>query len=158
MTLAFHKVADADREALVDFMLDHAPTMMFPLANLNRYGLGGQHPRAISAWVAKTDDRITDVLTWSQEGMVFPCCPSAPWAACLEVLKGQKVLGFLGDGAQVTALRDVCGVTKTAPLDALEPAFVLALSDIVMPDTSGFALRPLSAAPQGHDGCLARRL
>ena len=149
MTTAFHEVADADREALVDFMVEHAPIMMFPLANLNRYGLGGQHPRAISAWVAKSGDRITDVLTWSQDGMVFPCCPSGHWDACLEVLRGQKVLGFLGEGRQATALRQVCGLTQRAKLDALEPSFVLSLSDLIMPDTDGFVLRPLAAAP--HD-------
>lgn len=142
----FHKVADADRDGLVDFMFAHAPVMMFPLTNLARYGLGGDHPRAISAWVRKSDDAITDVLTISQEGMVFPCCPTSPWTAAAEVLKGRKVKGFIGEGAQVTALRQICGMTGPASLDALEPAFVLSIADMRRPDVTGFSLQPLSAA------------
>lgn len=148
MTLALDPVADADREALVDFMFAHAPIMMFPLANLTRYGLGGSHPRSIFAWVRKSGDRITDALTYSREGMVFPCCPTAPWDACWDVLKGRKVLGFLGEGDQVAALRTRCGLTQTAMLDAREPAFVLDVTDLKVPDGDGLELRPLSAASE----------
>jgi hypothetical protein len=65
-------VDDAGREALSDFMFAHAPMLMFPLTNLTLYGLGDGHPRAMSAWVARDGDRITDALTISAEGIVFP--------------------------------------------------------------------------------------
>lgn len=145
---SFVQVADQDRGALVDFMFAHAPTMMFPLTNLNTYGLGAHHPRAISAWVMKDRNRITDVLTWSQGGMVFPCCPNAPWEAAAKLLQGQEVLGFLGEGAQVTTLRRALGFTQTAKLDAIEPSFLLTLADLKRPDDAGLTLHPLGAAPQ----------
>jgi RimJ/RimL family protein N-acetyltransferase len=147
MTVTFQEVADRDREALVDFMFAHAPIMMFPLTNLTRYGLGGDNARAISAWVAKDGDAITDVLTISREGMVFPCCPSGHWDAAAAVLAGRKIKGFIGDGPQVVALREALGVTAQAELDATEPAFLLTIANLKPPATAGFALKPLSAAP-----------
>lgn len=147
MTGPMIKVADCDREALVDFMQSHAPSMMFPLTNLNRFGLGGAHPRSINAWVLKDRERITDVLTISGEGMVFPCCPTGQWARVAEVTRGQKIKGFVGEGQQVANLRHAMGLTHKAELDATEPAFLLRIADMVMPDTNGLSLHPLSAAP-----------
>ncbi len=147
MTKVFDPIGDADREALVDFMFAHAPIMMFPLTNLTRYGLGGDSPRAISAWVMKDEGAIADVLTISREGMVFPCCPNGPWDAAAAVLKGCTIKGFIGEGPQVAALRRLIGLTKPAELDATEPAFLLNISKLQLPDTNGFTLRHLSAAP-----------
>lgn len=138
---------DADREALVDFMFAHAPILMFPLTNLTIYGMRGGHPRAITAWVAKDGDKITDVLTISDEGLVFPCCPSGDWDAVAQVVKGRHVKGFIGDGQQVAALRHAVGLSRKAELDAIEPAFILDIANIQMPDTTGFTLHPLTAAP-----------
>lgn len=148
MTRQFEKVADQDREALVSFMMDHAPSLMFPLTNMTRYGLGGDHPRSISAWVLKHGKLITDVLTISREHMVFPCCPTAPWAAAQAVIAGRAVKGFIGNGPEVAALRSLARLTHKATLDAVEPAFALDLVDLQMPNTTGFALRPFGAAPE----------
>lgn len=141
------RVQDADREALVDFMFANAPILMFPLTNLTSYGMGGGHPRAISAWVAKEGDKITDVLTVSEEGLLFPCCPNGDWGAVANVVKGRQIKGFLGEGQQVAALRHAVGLSRKANLDAIEPAFVLDIAHMVMPDTTGFTLKPLTAAP-----------
>jgi RimJ/RimL family protein N-acetyltransferase len=141
------RVEDADREALVDFMLAHAPMLMFPLTNLTRYGMGNDHPRAISAWAAKNGEKITDVLTISGEGIVFPCCPSGDWGAVAGVIKGRQIKGFIGDDQQVAAVRHATGLTRKANLDASEPSFVLNLVDMVMPDITGLTLHPLTAAP-----------
>jgi len=108
------RVDDADREALVDFMFAHAPILMFPLTNLTRYGMGGGHPRAINAWVTKDGDKITDVLTISEEGIVFPCCPTEKWDEAVQVIKGRKIKGFLGEGQQVAALRHLDAPAKEA--------------------------------------------
>lgn len=140
------RVDDGDREALVDFMLAHAPILMFPLTNLTRYGMGSSHPRAISAWVAKDGDKITDVLTISAEGIVFPCCPNGNWVSVASVIKGRQIKGFIGEGQQVAAVRHATGLTRKANLDATEPSFVLNIADMQMPDVDGFALHPLSAA------------
>lgn len=141
------RVDDADREALVDFMFANAPMLMFPLTNLTRYGMGGTHPRAINAWVAKNGEKITDVLTISAEGIVFPCCPNANWAAVANVAKGRMIKGFIGEALQVAAVRHAVGLTRKANLDATEPSYLLNISDLIMPDVSGFTLQPLTAAP-----------
>lgn len=141
------RVQDADREALVDFMFAHAPILMFPLTNLTSYGMGGGHPRAINAWVAKDGDKITDVLTVSEEGFVFPCCPNGDWDAVAQVVRGRKIKGFMGEGQQVAALRYATGLRRKADLDAVEPAYVLDIAQMVMPDTTGFSLHPLTAVP-----------
>jgi len=141
------RVDDADREALVDFMFAHAPILMFPLTNLTRYGMGGGHPRAINAWVAKDGDKITDVLTISEEGIVFPCCPTEKWDEAVQVIKGRKIKGFLGEGQQVAALRHAVGLSRKAALDAIEPAYILDIASMEIPDTTGFSLQPLTAAP-----------
>jgi len=149
MTVVFEDVTDADREALVDFMFAHAPIMMFPLTNLTRYGLRGTHPRAITAWIAKVDGVITDVISISQEGTVFPCCASGDWRAAAAVLSGRTIKGFVGDGDQVTALRAAMGMTAPADLDAIEPAYCLSLAKIRAPDTTSLTLHQLDRAP--HD-------
>jgi GNAT superfamily N-acetyltransferase len=141
-------VQDGDREALVDFMLGHAPILMFPLTNLNLYGLRGDHPRSIDAWVAKDGDTITDVLTMTKEGIVFPCCPNGDWAAVAQIMRGRQIKGILGEGDQVAGLRRAIGLTREADLDVIEPAFVLDLADIVMPNCDSFTLHPLAAAPR----------
>lgn len=137
-----------DREALVDFMLRHAPILMFPLYNLTKYGMNGGHPLSVKVWVNTQDKRVTDALTFSEEGMVFPCCPNADWTAAASVLRGREVKGFLGDGDQVTALRREMGMTQKAGLDEVEPSFLLNLMDLIVPDTDGLRLCPLEAAPK----------
>ena len=138
------RVDDADREGLVDFMFAHAPILMFPLTNLTSYGMGGGHPRAINAWVAKKGDKITDVLTVSEEGLVFPCCPNGDWDAVAAVLKGRQIKGFIGEGQQVAAVRHAAGLSRKADLDAVEPAFLLDIAGMEMPDATDFELHPLS--------------
>lgn len=141
------RVDAAGREALADFMFAHAPMFMFPLTNLSHCGLGDGHPRAISAWVAKDWDKITDVLVISAEGIVFPYCPNGDWAAVSCVTKGRLIKGFIGEGQQVAALRQATGLTRKADLDVTEPSFALNIADMVMPDITGFTLHPLTAAP-----------
>ena len=141
------RVEGADRDALVDFMSAHAAILMFPLTNLITYGMAGGHPRAMSAWVAKKGGKITDVVAISDEGLVFPCCPNADWAAVAQVVKGRSIKGFIGEERQVAALRNAVGLSRKADLDAIEPAFALDIAKIVMPDTMGFTLKPLTAAP-----------
>ncbi|MEL6571729.1 MAG: GNAT family N-acetyltransferase [Pseudomonadota bacterium] len=146
MTARFEPIHDAQRDDLVQFMFAHAPIMMFPLTNLKLYGLGGEHPRSISAWVLRNGDVLTDVLTISREGMVFPCCPNAPWDAARQLLRQRAVKGLLGEGRQVAQIRAATGLTAPAQMDATEPAYVLFLHDLVVPDAQGFDLRPYGDA------------
>lgn len=148
MSAVFAPVAETDRVALVDFMFAHAKIMMFPLTNLTRYGLGGDHPRAMHVWAFKRDGQITDVLSVSQEGIIFPCCPNGHWATAADTLRGLRIKGFIGDQAQVSSLRAAIGMTQRAQRDVSEPSFVLDTDVLKMPDTSGFRLCSLGAAPR----------
>lgn len=149
MSMTFAPVAENDRDALVAFMMTHAPIMMFPLSNVARYGLGGDDPRAMQAWVATRAGQITDALTVSQEGMVFPCCPTGNWTAAAHILQGRAIKGLIGDAAQVSALRAALGITGIAQLDVAEPSFVLDLAALHKPRTEGFRLCKLDQAPAG---------
>ncbi len=137
---------EADRPAIEAFLTAHVATSMFPLSNLRRYGMAGGHPRAVRFWCRWEAGALTDVLTVTEEGMVFPQCPTGPWGEAKVVLMGSAVKGILGDGGQVAALRQALGLVDTGGLDEEEPLYELALADLHLPDTNGLTLRPLTDA------------
>ncbi len=138
----------ADRSAIEAFLTGHIATSMFPLSNLRRYGMTGDHRHVVSFWLRWQAGRITDVLTVTNEGMLFPQCPTGPWGAVRAVLAGTAIRGALGDAGQVTALRNALGLSENAALDTVEPLYRLHLPELRLPDTTGFSLRPLSDAPR----------
>ena len=137
-----------DRAAIEDFLTDHIATAMFPLSNLRRYGMKGGHRHAVSFWLRWRAGRITDVLTVTDEGFLFPQCPTSPWGDIKTVLAGQAYRGILGAADQVSALRDAFGWDSHAGIDAVEPLYQLALDALKLPDCTGFDLIPLSDAPR----------
>ncbi len=137
-----------DRPAIEAFLTDHIATSMFPLSNLRRHGMEGGHTRAMQFWLRWKNGALTDVLPVTEEGMVFPQCPTAPWGEVKAVLTGRLVKGLLGDSAQVAALRAALGLTQAAGIDEAEPLYQLKLSKLEMPDCTGFTLRRLSDAPR----------
>lgn len=142
------RATEADRSAIEAFLKTHIATSMFPLSNLRRHGMAGGHPRAMNFWVRWQGGAITDLLPITEEGMVFPQCPTAPWGDAKAVLAGQLVKGLLGDGGQVAALRKVLGLTDAGGIDGVEPLYQMSLADLTFPDCDGFTLRPLSDAPR----------
>lgn len=122
---------------------------MFALSNLRRYGMSGGHPRAMQFWISWKAGQIADLLPLSQEGMLFPQCPTGPWGQVKAVLSGTAVKGILGDARQVAALRTVLRLPQQGGLDSEEPLYTLSLDNLRVPDYSGFTLRPLSFVPQG---------
>lgn len=139
---------ETDRPAVEAFLNDHIATSMFPLSNLRRYGMAGGHDRAVRFWVKWQAGSVTDVLTLTEGGFVFPNCPNAPWEETRVVLAGTQIAGLLGHGAQVTSLRRVLALPDAAGVDTVEPLYELSLEDLQLPDLRGFTLGPLSAAPQ----------
>ncbi|MEJ6404174.1 GNAT family N-acetyltransferase [Yoonia sp. 2307UL14-13] len=139
---------EGDIPAIEAFLRVHIATSMFPLVNLRDHGMAGGHARAVTCWVKWSSGQITDVLALTDEGVVFPQCPTGPWGDVAVILTGRMVKGVLGAADQVTALRQTIGLTQKADLDTKEPLFALPLADLVMPDVSGFVLRPLSAVPR----------
>ena len=117
---------------------------MFPLSNLRRYGMDGDHRHSLRIWLNWKDGRITDVLSQSRQGMVFPQCPSGPWGAVKVCLSGRGISGVLGDNEQVKALRGAIGLMTAGGIDVVEPHYDLLLAEIRMPDCSGFSLHPIT--------------
>lgn len=137
-----------DRPAIEAFLRQQIATSMFPLSNLRRHGMQGGHPRATHFYLRWQAGQITDALPITEEGMVFPQCPTAPWGDVKAVLAGYKVKGLLGDGTQVAALRGALGLTAAGGIDEVEPLYALRLADLRMPDCTGFSLHPLAEAPR----------
>lgn len=142
------RASPADRPAIEAFLTSHIATSMFPLSNLGRHGMTGDHRHAVSFWLRWQDGAITDAVAVANNGMVFPQCPTGPWGAVRAVLSGTAITGLLGDAAQVGALRDVLSLTGRADMDAIEPLYRLRLADLRLPDVTGFSLRPLADAPR----------
>ena len=141
--------SEADLPAIKAFLRQHITTSMFPLSNLRRYGMNGGHPRAMRFWLRWSGGRITDALGMSEEGFLFPQCPTAPWADVRVVLAGQRVKGLLGEAGQVAAVRRALALpTDASALHEVEPQYHLRLSDLVLPDCAGFSLFPLAEAPR----------
>lgn len=135
-----------DRPAIEAFLTKHIATSMFPLSNLRLHGMAGGHPRAMRFWVRWDAGEIADLMPVSEEGYLFPQCPTAPWGQVKAVLAGASVKGMLGDARQIATLRTVLGVPEQGGLDDEEPLYKLALRDLIVPDCAGFTLRPLADA------------
>jgi ribosomal protein S18 acetylase RimI-like enzyme len=120
---------------------------MFPLGNLLRNGMAGGHPRAMRFWGAGEPPEA--VLGVTEAGMAMPQLPPPLAAEAAAALAGERVLGIIGDAAQVAALRGAMGLADApAALDAEEALLALDLDALRMPDTAGLALAPLEAAPR----------
>ena len=82
--------------------------------------MSGGHPRAMQFWVRWQAGEIADLVPVSEEGMVFPQCPTGPWGQVKAVLTGTAVRGMLGDATQIATLRGVLGLPAQAGLDQAE--------------------------------------
>lgn len=139
------RATDKDRPAIEAFLQENAAVLMFPWSNLIRYGMNGGHPRAMSFWVGG-DDRLTDLLGVTDEGMIMPYLPHAT-SDVAPLLAGRQVAGLLGDVPTVARIRAQLGLGP-AKLDVIEPHFQLALKDMRLPRTDGLTLWPLAQAPR----------
>jgi len=142
------RAAIDDQQAIETFLKKHIATSMFPLSNLRQHGMKGGHPRAMKVWVRWQAGEITDVLPVSEEGMIFPQCPTGPWSEVAVALAGQTAIGILGQAGQVAALRRFLRLPERAGLDTEEPLYELALANMAVPDCTGFTLRPLGDGPR----------
>lgn len=140
--------SDADIPEIRRFLLRYAATSMFPLSNLDRHGANGGHPRAVRFWVDRQAGQITDVLTVSDEGMVFPQCPNGRWGDVADVLRETGAKGIIGAADAVQAVRNAAGLAHAAGLDAVEPHYHLNLMDMMIPDAPNHRLISLAQAPR----------
>ena len=123
---------------------------MFPLDNLSRHGLDGDHPRGPRFWVNATGP-IRDVLSITQQGMVMPFLPSGEFDDAADVLREVGfVTGMIGPATHVRGLQAAAGLTSApATLDEDEPQFLLDLDKLVVPDGAG-DLIDIADAPIGE--------
>lgn len=140
------QATEDDRPAIEAFLTKHIATSMFPLSNLRWHGMSGGHPRAMQFWVRWEAGEIVDLLPVSEEGYLFPQCPTRPWGQVKTVLTGTAVKGMLGDARQIAELRTVLSLPAEGGLDGEEPLYELALADLLLPDCAGFTLRPIGDA------------
>jgi len=137
------RATETDRPAIESFLQAHAAHLMFPWSNLLRHGMDNEHPRAMSFWMAG-DGQITDLLGLTTEGMIMPLCPNKA-GDMGALLKGQAIMGLLGNAACVARIRAALGL-GVAELDTVEPHYDLPLDRMIMPDVESLTLHPLDHA------------
>lgn len=128
------------------FLRLHLQSSIFPLGNLQDFGLGGSHPRGMSFWLL--GNPLRGVLGITNEGMVFPQCPSltgAELSAACDLIRNRAVLGVIGETAQVRKFIKVAGWRDgTMGLYDDEPAFSLNLNNLLLPQKDDASLVPLA--------------
>ena len=132
------RVTPVDLPSVTAFLKKRMIRAMFPLSNLARYGLDGEHDYAPSMWVSEDATGITGVLTVGRSGVVMPCLPSLNWDDATAVLSDLEVSGFIGPTDEVRPLIEnakLSGVPTS--LDRDEPQFELALENLSIPDGPG---------------------
>ena len=129
---------EADLPEVKAFLNAHVVQSMCPLANLNQHGLNGEHPRAPSFWLSRTDEKITGVISVTQEGMLMPQNPDLDWSRAAEALKNRDLIGIIGPADQARSLQNALGLENVpTTLDHDEPQYELALENLVIPDGAG---------------------
>ena len=135
-----------DFPAIDAFLQAHVDRSMFPLKNLRDHGPDSTSDYAMRFWIAGAG-AITDVLGVTRAGMVMPQCPTGPWEAAANALRGQSLTGVIGPAEQTRPLMAAAGLESApATLDRDEPFMRLNLSDLQVPDGPGDIV-PLAKAP-----------
>jgi GNAT superfamily N-acetyltransferase len=129
----------SDLLSLETLLLAHIEGAMFPLANLRAHGFTKDHPHAMRFWLGR------GALGLSESGMVMPCFAPQDAPAFAAMLKGETLTGLIGPADQTRPLIRALGL-QNAPcrVDDDEPGFELALDRLILPDTQGFQLRPIT--------------
>ena len=138
-----------DLPAIRAFLQDHLPLAFYPLTNLDTYGLGGDHPRAMRFWLWRRGQDVTDALGVSTQGFLYPIFTSDPLFAAATLLAGSLTIGLGGPPKLLMRLHAALRVTGRPSRDYTEPCYHLPLDQLVMPPIGTLALCPLEAAPAG---------
>jgi len=140
------RASEADVPAIRAFLTDRAARAMFPLSNLARFGLDGDHDYAPAMWITETDGAVTGVLAVGRAGTLMPALGTTDPAHAAEVLRGRSINGLIGPADEVRPLLAILGLPRDAAhLDRDEPHFTLDLRELTVPDGEG-GLAPLAAA------------
>ncbi len=146
-----------DGPALTGFLSERVAGAMFPLARLYAGGMlppgvPCTDPAQMQGWIVEVQDEMAGFLGLSGGGHLMPC-GAAPglWQALAPALRaalaGRAIGTVIGADGQAPAVLAALGLAA-APRrhQDEEPGFALDLAAVQMPDTTGFALAPLTAA------------
>ncbi len=140
------RAVEADLPAVRAFLSARVSRAMFPLSNLDRFGLDGDHDYAPSMWIAERRGVVSGVLAVGRAGMVMPNLDGNDPAAAVGILRGREIAGLIGPTEEVRPLLAILGLAgHPATLDRDEPHFELGLDELRVPDGEG-CLLPLEAA------------
>lgn len=140
------RALQADLPAISAFLRAHLPVAFYPLTNLTHYGLGHDHAKAMGFWLWHDQGRLTDVLGVTGAGFLFPVFTTDVVGQAPVLLAGTQVAGIGGGPDTVAELRAALCLRARPVLDFVEPVYHLLLDDLVMPDTGGLRLHPLTLA------------
>lgn len=145
--MILRRIGPDDVPDVVALLSHHTETSMFPLNNLELYGLDGSAPYAMTGWMTKGG---TGVVFLTNSGMVMPQMPQASqtdWDAVMTCLRDRDVTGVSGPADQVRRFLDIAGLAQApCDLNADEPGLRLRMTDLRMPNANGLHLVPLKDA------------
>ena len=125
---------EEDLPEVMAFLNDHVVQSMFPLANLKNFGLNGNNPRAPDFWLARKNDKVSGVLSVTQEGMLMPQNPDLDWSEIEEAVAGKDLIGIIGPQDQARSLQTALNLQAVPTnLDHDEPQYELDLDNLTIP-------------------------
>lgn len=126
--------------AALDWLAVHGRGPVFLEHNLRHHGLAGDDPRSVQIWHG-----AGGMIGLTASGVLLPHIVQADaWPGVRAVLAGRAVTGMIAEAAQVAAARTALSIPARTTLDRIEPAFVLMLRDLILPDTTGLRLGPIT--------------
>ena len=136
--MSLRRAGPADSAAIRAHLLAHLAGSMFPLSNLDRFGIDGTDRRSLRLWQAPGG-----VVAVTRDGMVLPqWTEGADWPAFAALCPG-PLIGAAGPADQVRPCLAALGLAGApAIVDRDEPHFDLPLSEMRLPDCTGFTLVP----------------
>lgn len=138
-----------DVARLDSFLLAQADRAMFPLTNLRRYGVGGEGGERACRFLLTFDGpKLAGAVGIDQTGGLLPVGQPDIGVLRREVA-GQPVPQILGETGLARQVQSTLSLGQaSAQMNDDEPHFTLELARLIMPNTSGFSLVPLSLAPR----------
>lgn len=120
-----------DQPMIEAFLTEHLDTSMFPMSNLQEYGMNGGHARAMTFWRDTNAGPITDLLGISDEGMVMPHLTLIPDKDIMAALNERTVIGIIGEQTSCRRAQRALDLTDTdLHLDKDETLFAMYLSNL----------------------------
>ena len=150
--MTWRPAQDCDLDWIQPFLMGNLQSSMFLLSNLRDHGLHDRtSDKGMSIWLSS--DPFPGVFAVTNSGMVLlqaPKADDATWRCANDLIADRSVLnGCLGETKQVRSFLSAAGLdSMPTVLNDDEPAFALDLVNLVMPQTDGSELAPLSAVPR----------